>query len=365
VKDDGKPQDDMAQRDEQAYEMIEQLNLLESVDHRVTPEHVAKRFYELLDDIDAGDLAGAASDRRPRDAGGQMGCGGQITSPRQEVAAEHASLNSSLVAAIADAQSKAKAAADELRCAEEATTAARQHAQRVLSEAQAQADEALQQAAKMIRDARDQARRIRGEAEDEAEQITSAAADSADEALQRAAKMIRDARDQARRIGGEAEDEAERLASSAADEMADNHPAMRPPSAALPASGQQASVTADPVAGVNARLRDIGPERLAAVALAEVPATSDVARESIDTETVRDAAIVSDWLSMDEVSAICTIRAHIESSHAHDVTRLDGFLLAMASSHIDPEVRARLVKFYAMFKIVEMLRYERFRGFPD
>ena len=30
----------------------------------------------------------------------------------------------------------------------------------------------------------------------------------------------------------------------------------------------------------------------------------------------------------------------------------------------DPEVRVRLIKFYAMFKIVEMLRYERFRGFP-
>ena len=46
------------------------------------------------------------------------------------------------------------------------------------------------------------------------------------------------------------------------------------------------------------------------------------------------------------------------------MTRLDGFLLETASSHIDPEVRARLIKFYAMFKIVEMLRYERFRGFP-
>jgi len=43
---------------------------------------------------------------------------------------------------------------------------------------------------------------------------------------------------------------------------------------------------------------------------------------------------------------------------------LDGFLLETASSHIDPEVRVRLIKFYAMFKIVEMLRYERFRGFP-
>ena len=61
---------------------------------------------------------------------------------------------------------------------------------------------------------------------------------------------------------------------------------------------------------------------------------------------------------------VCAIRAQVESSRTPDVTRLDGFLLETASSHIDPEVRVRLIKFYAMFKIVEMLRYERFRGFP-
>ncbi len=87
-------------------------------------------------------------------------------------------------------------------------------------------------------------------------------------------------------------------------------------------------------------------------------------RDVSASAVVRDAAIVSDWLSMDDLSAICAIRAQVESSPTDDVTRLDGFLLATASSHIDPEVRARLVKFYAMFKIVEMLRYERFRGFP-
>lgn len=87
-------------------------------------------------------------------------------------------------------------------------------------------------------------------------------------------------------------------------------------------------------------------------------------RDAGTSDAVRDAAIVSDWLSMDEVSAICAIRAQVESSPPGDVTRLDGFLLATASSHVDPEVRVRLVKFYAMFKIVEMLRYERFRGFP-
>jgi hypothetical protein len=87
-------------------------------------------------------------------------------------------------------------------------------------------------------------------------------------------------------------------------------------------------------------------------------------RDVSDSAVLRDAAIVRDWLSMDDVSAICAIRAQVDSSRTPDVTRLDGFLLETASSHIDPEVRVRLIKFYAMFKIVEMLRYERFRGFP-
>ena len=87
-------------------------------------------------------------------------------------------------------------------------------------------------------------------------------------------------------------------------------------------------------------------------------------RDVSDSAVLRDAAIVSNWLSMDDVSAICAIRAQVESSRSPDVTHLDGFLLETASSHIDPEVRVRLIKFYAMFKIVEMLRYERFRGFP-
>jgi len=90
----------------------------------------------------------------------------------------------------------------------------------------------------------------------------------------------------------------------------------------------------------------------------------DALRDVGASAAIGDAAIVSDWLSMDDVSAICAIRARVESSRTDDVTRLDGFLLATASSHVDPEVRARLVKFYAMFKIVEMLRYEQFRGFP-
>jgi outer membrane protein OmpA-like peptidoglycan-associated protein len=48
VNDYGKPRNDTAQQDQRAHELIGQLHLLEAVDRRVTPEHVARRFHELL-----------------------------------------------------------------------------------------------------------------------------------------------------------------------------------------------------------------------------------------------------------------------------------------------------------------------------
>ena len=46
-----KHQDDIAKPDEQAQEMI---GMLEVVDQRITPQHVAQRYRELLDDIGDG-----------------------------------------------------------------------------------------------------------------------------------------------------------------------------------------------------------------------------------------------------------------------------------------------------------------------
>ena len=51
MNDYGKSQNDMAKPEERAHELIDQLNLLEAVDRCITPEHVARRFRELLDDI--------------------------------------------------------------------------------------------------------------------------------------------------------------------------------------------------------------------------------------------------------------------------------------------------------------------------
>lgn len=82
-------------------------------------------------------------------------------------------------------------------------------------------------------------------------------------------------------------------------------------------------------------------------------------------QDVSDAGVIADWVSMDDIGAFSSIMTHVNSSHTADVERLDSLLLGMAVNHVNPVVRARLVKFYAMFKIVELLRYEKFHGFPD
>ena len=73
MNDHGKPQNDKAQQDEQAHDLIEQPNLLEAVDRRITPEHVAKRFRELPNDIeddgrDSDERAGMLAGERVRRA---------------------------------------------------------------------------------------------------------------------------------------------------------------------------------------------------------------------------------------------------------------------------------------------------------
>jgi hypothetical protein len=79
---------------------------------------------------------------------------------------------------------------------------------------------------------------------------------------------------------------------------------------------------------------------------------------------VSDVAIVNNWLSMDDTGAIGSIQAQGASSSTADADRLDGVLLGMSLNAFDREARQRLVNFYAMFKIAEVLRYQEFRGFP-
>jgi hypothetical protein len=77
-----------------------------------------------------------------------------------------------------------------------------------------------------------------------------------------------------------------------------------------------------------------------------------------------DAAVVNNWLSMDDNGAFASIVAQVKSSSTADVDRLDGVLLSLAATNFDAEKRYRLVKFYTVFKIAELERYQEFRGFP-
>jgi DNA-binding NarL/FixJ family response regulator len=187
VNDDGKPQNDIAQQqDKQAHELIEQLNLLEAIDRRITPEHVAKRFRELLADIGDDDLPGPEADERPDRILDQPGHGRQLAGLSPEDGAERcldlAGLSGSMDAAIAlarsaaaditaDAQLKAKTSIDELRRAQEAAVAARLQAEQIVADARTEADNALEQAVKLVQDAREQAERIISQGRNEAEQM--------------------------------------------------------------------------------------------------------------------------------------------------------------------------------------------------
>jgi hypothetical protein len=80
---------------------------------------------------------------------------------------------------------------------------------------------------------------------------------------------------------------------------------------------------------------------------------------------VNDAAIINNWLQMADQGAYDAITAQVASSPTDAVDRLDSALLSAAASAVDRATRLRLTKFYAMFKIAEVVRYEQFRGFPS
>lgn len=147
MNDYGKSQDDMAAPDEQAHELIDQLNLLEAVDRRITPEHVARRFRELLDDV--GD------DRLAEDklGEGQAQAAEIVAGARRKAAAWLA---------------KAERAANEV-------AVATQRARAIMADADAYADAQCRHAERMIADARRQAEEIIADAKKNAEQITSIA----------------------------------------------------------------------------------------------------------------------------------------------------------------------------------------------
>jgi hypothetical protein len=77
-----------------------------------------------------------------------------------------------------------------------------------------------------------------------------------------------------------------------------------------------------------------------------------------------DTAVVNNWLRMEDDGAFVSIVTQVKSSSTADVDRLDGVLLSLAATNFNPDTRRRLIKFYTIFKIAELERYQEFRGFP-
>jgi hypothetical protein len=79
---------------------------------------------------------------------------------------------------------------------------------------------------------------------------------------------------------------------------------------------------------------------------------------------ISDAAIVKTWLEKGDEDAYIAIVTQVSTSSTDEIDRLDAALLSLATSNFSADTRHRLIKFYAIFKIAEMRRYQEFRGFP-
>ncbi|MDE3723513.1 hypothetical protein PWG71_19155 [Nocardiopsis sp. N85] len=69
-------------------------------------------------------------------------------------------------------------------------------------------------------------------------------------------------------------------------------------------------------------------------------------------------------LDLDDNTAFARIADFVESSGTAEIDAFDGVLLSTATGEIDLHARARLIKFYAFFKMLEYMKFNRFRGFP-
>jgi hypothetical protein len=79
---------------------------------------------------------------------------------------------------------------------------------------------------------------------------------------------------------------------------------------------------------------------------------------------ISDAAMIDAWLEKEDEGAFIAIVTQVSTSSTDEVDRLDAALLSIAATTVNVDVRRRLIKFYAIFKIAEMRRYQEFRGFP-
>jgi hypothetical protein len=78
-----------------------------------------------------------------------------------------------------------------------------------------------------------------------------------------------------------------------------------------------------------------------------------------------DAAVIYNWLAESDERAFTGIVTQVGTSSTGELDRLDAALLSLATTNVSAGIRLRLIKFYAIFKIAEMQRYQEFRGFPQ
>lgn len=76
-------------------------------------------------------------------------------------------------------------------------------------------------------------------------------------------------------------------------------------------------------------------------------------------------AIINAWLGKDDGDAYSAVVTQVSAASTDEVDRLDAALLSLATSDFSADTHRRLIKFYAIFKIAEMHRYQEFRGFPQ
>jgi hypothetical protein len=63
-----------------------------------------------------------------------------------------------------------------------------------------------------------------------------------------------------------------------------------------------------------------------------------------------DAAVISNWLAKSDQCAFTGIVTRVNTSSTDELDRLDSPLLSLATTNGSPDVRLRLIKFYAIFK---------------
>jgi len=90
-----------------------------------------------------------------------------------------------------------------------------------------------------------------------------------------------------------------------------------------------------------------------------------LAGEGESPHELSDAAVIGNWLTESDEDAFTSIVTRVGTSSTAELDRLDAALLSRATTNVSPDVRLRLIKFYAVFKLAEMQRYREFRGFPQ